>query len=251
VGTSKSFRVTLSNGAVRSATLVASFPPDDLAVVKAAGSGFHPATLADSGQVRVGEIVLAMGSPLGLRSSVTQGIVSAVGRTVSEPSGNALPSTIQTSAAINPGNSGGALVDLTGRVVGIPTLAASNQQEGGAAPGIGFAIPSNRVSDLAGQMVADGRVVHSHRAYLGVQLADASSGGAAVAAVQPGGPAAQAGIQAGDVIVQVAGSSVSDAAGLSEVLIHDDAGQTVKVRVRRPAGEATVSVRLGEYPASP
>ena len=115
---------------------------------------------------------MAVGNPLGLQSSVTQGIVSALGRDVAEPGGVTLPGTIQTSAAINPGNSGGALVDINGDVVGIPTLAAVDQELGGSAPGIGFAIPSNDAKDFAGQLIKNGKVTASHRAYLGIQAAN-------------------------------------------------------------------------------
>ena len=150
------------------------------------GHALRPAIFADSSKVEVGEIVLAAGNPLGLRSSITDGIVSALGRNVSEGQGIVLPNAIQTSAAINPGNSGGALVDLVGRVIGIPTLAAADPQLGGAAAGIGFAIPSNTVRDIANQIIEHGRVVDSHRAALGVSLADSlERPGALVVAVQP------------------------------------------------------------------
>ena len=119
-------------------------------------------------ELDVGDFAIAIGNPLGLRSSVTEGIVSAFRQGVSEGNGVALPLMIQTSAAINPGNSGGALADLEGRVIGIPTLAATDPELGGAAPGIGFAIPSNLVKDIATQIIRFGHVVNSHRAYLGV-----------------------------------------------------------------------------------
>ena len=124
-----------------------------------AGS-LHPASFGRSAAVRVGEIVLAMGNPLGLTGTVTDGIVSATGRTVSEgqDSSAVLISAIQTSAAINPGNSGGALVNLAGQVIGIPTLAAADPQIGGAAAGIGFAIPSDTVTSIAAQLIATGKV---------------------------------------------------------------------------------------------
>src|SRR6058998_762312 len=129
------------------------------------GARPKPAAFADSSKVRVGEFALAIGNPLGLRSSVTEGIVSSLGRTVSEGNGVALSSAIQTSAAINPGNSGGALVDLHARVIGIPTLAALDPELGGSqAPGIGFPIPSNTVKKIADQLIANGRVVRSGRA---------------------------------------------------------------------------------------
>jgi S1-C subfamily serine protease len=150
--------------------------------------------------------VLAIGNPLGLSSSVTNGIVSATGRTVSEGSGVVLPSTIQTSAAINPGNSGGGLVGVDGRVIGIPTLAATDPELGGSAPGIGFAIPSNTVKLIAGQLIATGKVTNSDRASLGITGATVST-----TADQPVGvlvrdvraPASGVGIRAGDVITAV------------------------------------------------
>ncbi|MGH3853844.1 MAG: S1C family serine protease [Pseudonocardiaceae bacterium] len=138
----------------------------------------HPAHFGDSARLQVGDIVMAMGNPLGLTGSVTDGITSATGRAVTEPAagsspGATLPEAIQTSASINPGNSGGALVDLAGDVIGVPTLAAIEPagDGGGAAPapGIGFAIPSNVVTNIAGQLIAhNGHVVNSHRAELGV-----------------------------------------------------------------------------------
>ena len=164
VGTSTSFKVTLSNGKSYPGTLVGSYAPDDVAVVRISAPGVTPATFGDSSQLQVGDIVLAMGNPLGLQSSVTEGIVSALSRQVSEPTGNTLPDVIQTDAAINPGNSGGALVDLQGEVVGIPTLAATDPQLGGSAPGIGFAISSNRAKTIADQLIASGKVTNSGRA---------------------------------------------------------------------------------------
>ena len=143
------------------ATLVGIYQPDDLAVIRVSDSnGLRPAKFGDSGDLVAGDIVLAIGNPLGLSSSVTEGIVSAVGRVVSEPGSHGSPGavlhdTIQTSAAINPGNSGGALATLDGEVVGIPTLAA-NQAAGGAAPGIGFAISSDTVVGIARMLIASG-----------------------------------------------------------------------------------------------
>jgi putative serine protease PepD len=139
------------------AVLVGSCPDDDLAVIRvSAPAGLRPATFGELADVEVGDLVLAIGSPLGLGGSVTDGIVSAVGRSVTEPasvgtSSAVLPDTIQTSAAINPGNSGGALVNLDGAVIGIPTLAAVNR--GSAAPGIGFAIPAS-VAVSVGRRIA-------------------------------------------------------------------------------------------------
>ena len=208
----------------------------------------RPAVFANSSLLRVGDIAMAIGNPLGLSSSVTQGIISALGRSASEGGGITLPNTIQTSAPINLGNSGGALVDIRGRVIGVPTLAASDPQLGGAAAGIGFAIPSNTVRDIARQIVQHGRVVNSRRAYLGVSIGDTGNG-VYVGGVSPGGPAAKAGIVAGDLIVAVAGKPTLTSDELGSVLAALRPGQTVKVRIVRQNGSSrTVDVRLGELP---
>jgi putative serine protease PepD len=139
---STKFLVTLSNGSRHGAVLVGTNRARDLAVVRLSGASPTPASFADSSTVQVGDFAIAIGNPLGLRSSVTQGIVSSLNRNLSEGGGVTLSSAIQTSAEINPGNSGGALVDLSGRVIGVPTLAAVDPELGGSAPGIGFAISS-------------------------------------------------------------------------------------------------------------
>ncbi|MGH8890923.1 MAG: S1C family serine protease [Acidothermaceae bacterium] len=263
VGSATSFKVRLATGATPlDATLVGAYPPDDLAVIKVGNaSGLHPAKFADSSKARVGDIVLAMGNPLGLSSSVTDGIISATGRTVTEPQngtspGATLSNAIQTSAAINPGNSGGALVDLAGQVVGIPTLAAVDQQlGGGAAPGIGFAIPSNVVKDIAAQLVAHGKVVNSHRAALGVEVvtvtdATGNPGGVGIEKVEPGSAAEAAGITAGEIITAVNGTPTPDTAALSVVLVQLKPGDKAKVSLTKPDGsKADVSVTLGELQA--
>jgi S1-C subfamily serine protease len=251
VGTAKSFTVTTSKGKQLKGSLVGTFPADDLAVIKVSGSaGLRPAVFANSSKVQVGAIAMAIGNPLGLSSSVTQGIVSALNRSSSEGGGITLPNTIQTSAPINPGNSGGALADIQGRVIGVPTLAASDPQLGGAAAGIGFAIPSNTVKDIAGQIVQHGKVVNSNRAYLGVSIGDTGEG-VYVGSVSSGTPAAKAGIRAGDVIVAVAGQQTLTSDALGSVLAAHKPGQTVKVKVvRQDNTSATVDVKLGEYPGT-
>ena len=146
-----------SNGRNLTGHLVGTYAPDDLAVIKVtAANGLAPAHLGNSAALEAGDIVLAIGNPLGLSSSVSEGIVEFNGRGVSEGNGVFLPDLVQTSAAINPGNSGGALVNLSAQVVGIPTLGASNGSA--AAPGLGFAIPSNTVSLIAPQLIAKGKV---------------------------------------------------------------------------------------------
>jgi S1-C subfamily serine protease len=263
VGRATAFRVYLAGSVTPlPARLVGSYPPDDLAVIKVTGAThLVPAHFADSSKLRVGDIVLAMGNPLGLASSVTDGIISAIGRTVSEPQesgspGATLPDAIQTSAAINPGNSGGALVNLSGQVVGIPTLAATDQQLGGAAPGIGFAIPSNIVTDIAGQIVRTGHVTNSHRAALGVRVQtvmgpDGQPAGVGIAAVLPGGPAAKAGLRAGDVINAVNGTATPDTETLAAILANLHPGQRVPVKATTAGGgTTTVQVTLGQLPGS-
>jgi putative serine protease PepD len=155
VGNSKNVTVRLPDGTKHTGTVLGAATGNDLAVVRLAGATPQPATFADSSKVQVGDITLAIGNPLGLASSVAEGIVSSTGRSVTEGNGVTLNSVIQTSAAINPGNSGGALVNLSQEVIGIPTLAATDPQlGGGAAPGIGFAIASNTVERVANQLIA-------------------------------------------------------------------------------------------------
>jgi putative serine protease PepD len=152
---SRRVTATLSGGRQLPATIVGTDPSNDLAVIHLTGATPPPATFGDSSKVRVGDIALAIGNPLGLHSSVTQGIVSSVDRSVSEGNGVTLTSAIQTSAEINPGNSGGALVDLDHHVIGVPTLVAGDPEFGDLpAPGIGFAISSNRVKSVASHILA-------------------------------------------------------------------------------------------------
>ena len=247
-GTSPS--VTTPDGRQAAATLLGSFVPDDLAVLRVKGVTLHPATFGDSSKLARGSIVMAIGNPLGLQTSVTQGIVSALGRTVVEPGGIPIPDAIQTSAAINPGNSGGALVNLKAQVVGIPTLAAQDPQIGGVAPGIGFAIPANTVKDIAQQIVQYGKVVNSHRAYLGITTGGLATGqGVLVISVQPGGPAAAAGLAAGDIITKVNGEPVSSSQDFVEKVASLKPGDTVSLTVMHANGsQGTVSVKLGQFP---
>jgi putative serine protease PepD len=252
LGEGRSFTVTLAGGAEHKATLVGAFSPDDLAVIRL-DSGNPPAATfaADSAKLRVGQIALALGNPLGLRSSVTQGIVSSVGRTVSEGNGAVIAAAVQTSAAINPGNSGGALVDIDGNVIGIPTLAATVSELGGSqAAGIGFAIPSSTVRRIAGQLIDTGKVTDSGRAFLGVEVASLVSGkGVVVSAVTDDSAAEKAGIERGDVIVSVAGTEITSGDDLSVRLAELEPGQTVPVKlVRTDGSEKTVQVKLGETP---
>ncbi|GAA2443513.1 S1C family serine protease [Streptomyces glaucus] len=260
VGDERTFRVTTAHAEESlAATLVSSYPQQDLAVVRLerVPDGLRAARFGDSSKVEVGQIVLAMGSPLGLSSSVTQGIVSATGRTVTESSGSGgtgatLVNMVQTSAAINPGNSGGALVDLDGRVVGIPTLAAADPGLGeGTAPGIGFAIPASTVRTVADQIVRDGRVTDSGRAALGITGRtvvddDYRAAGVAVVDVADGGAADRAGIAPGDVITRLGGTAVTTVTSLAEALAARRPGERTTVTFTRDGRRETVDVTLGE-----
>jgi putative serine protease PepD len=215
----------------------------------------------------VGDTVLAIGSPLGLDGSVSAGIVSALGRAITlqgeqeqSPFGGgpgqspsaadtAVIDAIQTDAAINPGNSGGALVNADGEVVGINTAIASlaqgtTSQSGNI--GVGFAIPIDAARDIARQLVEDGSVTH---AFLGVSIADADTGdGALVGGVEPGQPAAEAGLAEGDVITKVGDADVSDAAGVTAAIRSHSPGDKVTITFTRGGEQQTVDVTLGELP---
>jgi S1-C subfamily serine protease len=259
VGDAHTVQVLASgSGTGLQATVVGKFAPDDLAVIKVTSDAesLHPAHFGNSADAATGQIVLAMGSPLGLSGTVTQGIISATGRTVTEgaASGGApttLVGALQTSAAINSGNSGGALVNLAGQVIGIPTAAAQNPSAGGQAPGIGFAIPSDTVTNIAGQLIDTGKVTSSGRAALGITGQDVvypsgEPGGVKVASVTPGGAADKAGIAAGDVIISVNNSQTPTLAALTAVLATLSPGQQVPVEYSRDGSITTTTVTLGE-----
>jgi len=266
-GDAREFQVQLAgNPSPRSAKLVGTYPADDLAVIRADDpAGLQPATFGDSDQAQAGDVVLAVGNPLGLSGSVTQGIVSATGRAVTEPATDGaaaatLPGAIQTSAPINPGNSGGALVNAAGHVIGIPTLAAGSPQGGGQAQGIGFAIPSNLARDIATQIIDTGHVTNSHRAAIGAEVTtvlgpdgpadDTAAQGVGVVTVTGGGPADQAGLKAGDVIVSVGAQETPDTTALSQALAAASPGDKVSLTVSRDGEQRDVQVTLGELPAS-
>jgi S1-C subfamily serine protease len=261
-GDAEDFQVQLAgNTSPRSAKLVGTYPADDLAVIRVDNaSGLKPATFGDSDRARAGDVVLAIGNPLGLSGSVTQGIVSATDRAVTEPASDGaaaatLPGAIQTSAPINPGNSGGALVSTAGQVIGIPTLAAGSAQGGGQAQGIGFAIPSNLARDIATQLIDTGHVTNSHRAAIGAEVStvlgpDGSPGGVGVVTVTSGGAADRAGLQAGDVITAAGPQQTPDTTALSQALAAASPGDKIALTVSGDGQERTVQVTLGELPGS-
>ena len=251
VGAATTFTVDFSNGTSQSGHLVATYVPDDLAVIQVTSpKGLKPAHFGNSSSLEVGDIVLAMGNPLGLSSSVTDGIVSFNGRAVNEGDGVVLPDLIQTSAAINPGNSGGALIDLSNQVVGIPTLGATSGSS--AAPGLGFAIPSNTVKLIAPQLIAKGTVTTSGRAALGISGADAvsfsgASVGVVVTSLEANGPAAKVGIVVGELITAVNGEPTPELTTLQTVLASLKVGASVTVSVTSPSGaKRNATVRLSD-----
>ena len=259
----QSMTVTLYDGTNLKAQLVGTDPADDLAVVKITppSKGLTVAQIGDSSKLIVGQDVMAIGNPLGITQTVTHGIISALGRSVSEGQGGAIiPNAIQTDAAINPGNSGGALVDMQGNLIGIPTLTAIDPEFNTPASGVGFAIPSNRVATIVPQIISSGSVTHTGRAALGVQVADVDanlaaqdnlsvSHGAYVANVVQNGAAAAAGIQTGDVIVQIDNTPVNDTQSLGEALASHNPGDVVAVHIYRGSQQMTINVKLGELQA--
>jgi S1-C subfamily serine protease len=262
------YSVTLANGQSYPATLKGQAPDDDLAVLKINAQNLTPIAFAESKNVQVGQFAIAIGSPLGLEQSATFGIVSAVNRTATEgsdgPARYPLTGLIQTSAPINPGNSGGALVDLQGRLIGVPTLAAANPNSGAAADGIGFAIPSDRVKFVADQLISTGKLTNTGRGFLGVQLQDvtpelaaaynlpAKSGVLVVAFGQDANgksPAQEAGVQTGDIITVVNGQEVASSSNLSTILSSQSPGAQVTLKVVRGSQTLDIKVTLGERPA--
>ncbi len=263
--------VTLSSGKTYTASLLGTDAADDLAIIHIGATGLPAAHFTPISGDAVAQTVLAIGSPLGLQQTVTSGLISALNRTVQESNGAYLPNAVQTSAPINPGNSGGALVNLDGQVVGIPTLEASDPQNnnGGAAQGIGFAIPSDRVTTIAHQIITTGKVAHTGRAYLGLVATDASQAGAGfgfggfgdgsstapttgavIETVASGSPAAQAGLQQGDVITAANGTPITGESALITALAKSSPGATMNLTVVRSGSTMQIKVVLGELAAS-
>jgi putative serine protease PepD len=253
--------VGFNNGKTAPAKVIGTDPLTDLAVIKAEGvSGLKPATLGKSGDLDVGQPVVAIGSPFGLQSTVTSGIVSALNRPVSVVNqGNGMDTTypaIQTDAAINPGNSGGPLVNMQGQVVGINssirTASSSLGSEGGSI-GLGFAIPIDQMLPIVDQLRAGETPTH---AQLGVSVTDASTDnglltGAGLARVSGGSAAAQAGLRRGDIVVKVDNQPIQDASSLVATIRGHRPGDTVTLTVVRDGKQIQVKVTLDSDGGSP
>ena len=235
--------IRFSDGSTASGDVVGTDPSTDIAVIKVnvPASKLHRLALADSSALRVGDGVVAIGSPFGLEGTVTAGIVSALHREITSPNEFTIDDAIQTDAAINHGNSGGPLLDLRGRVVGVTSQIRSDS---GGNEGIGFAVPSNTVRRIVDELVRDGSVEH---AYLGVSLAP--EGPAEVGSVRSGTPAADAGVKTGDVIVKIDGVAVATGVDLRGQLDRHKPGETVTLTIRRDGSERTLTVTLGTRPS--
>ncbi len=240
--------VMLPGGKVAEARLVGTDPETDLAVLRVDAKGLRPVTFADPASVQVGDIVLAVGDPFGVGQTVTQGIVSATGR--NRLGINTFENFIQTDAAINPGNSGGALVDTAGHLVGINTAIYSRS---GGSQGIGFAIPVSLARQVMEQIIATGRV---SRGWLGVSARDAvhettgAAVGAALVAVQRGGPADRAGLRAGDAVVSINGKEIGDTAALINETAALNPGTRAQFKVMRGREALSLAVELGQRPVA-
>jgi putative serine protease PepD len=240
-----SIEVTFADGKTASAKVVGTDRSTDVAVIQvnAPKSELHPLAFADSNAVQVGDGVVAIGSPFGLKGTVTTGIVSALDRTINAPNNFTISGAIQTDAAINHGNSGGPLLDAGGHVIGIN---AQIESDSGGNDGVGFSIPSSMVQRVAQQLVSGGKVAH---AYLGVQLGDATSGaGATVGQVAGGGPAATAGLRSGDVVTAIDGRAVGSADALVNAVDGHKPGDQVTLKVRRGGTTSDIAVKLGTRP---
>src|SRR3954452_22971800 len=264
VASSLDVRVSFSDHRTVSARVIGKDADTDLAVlaVNPKEVKLRPLTLGDSGAVRVGDPTVAIGNPFGLERTLTTGVVSALQRRITAPSGFAIEDVIQTDAALHPGNSGGPLLDATGRVIGVNSQIATGG-DGAGSVGIGFAVPAATVKRVLPELERAGRVT---RPFLGIRGRSARDG-VLVEEVQPGAPAAEAGIKGGDrqaiderdgsvvvlggdVLTKVAGHDVRSMDDVHSALADLRPGQQVPVEVKRDGKTVDATVRLGERPGA-
>jgi S1-C subfamily serine protease len=247
VGDVREVDIGLADGRTLRGRVLGRDPMVDVAVVRVQAADLPTAPLGDSDHLVPGQMAIAIGNPLGLERTVTEGVISAVNRS---PRGFGLDGLIQTDAAISPGNSGGPLLNSSGQVVGINTAVISAP----GASGLGFAIPINLANDIAQQLITTG---HITRAFLGINYTDIDDQlasqfklpvrqGVIVTAVEASSPAARAGLHQGDIITRVDGAQISQGADLRRTVRQHKPGDTVRLTVLRPDGQRTVSVRLAE-----
>jgi putative serine protease PepD len=254
-----SVKVNFQDGKTVAAKVLGTDPSTDVAVihVDVPASQLHPIPLADSSQAQVGDPVVAIGSPFGLPETTTTGIVSQTGRSIQAPNGYTIPNAVQTDTAINPGNSGGPLLDANAHVLGLnDQIETNNSTAGGegSSSGVGFAVPSDTVKQVATQIIAGHQVQH---AYVGVCL-NSQNGAAAQIATQasqscpspisPGSPAAQSGLQAGDTITAINGTPIASTDQFIATIDHYKPGQSVTLSVTRDGQSKQVKVTLANRP---
>jgi len=249
----QAYQVTFEDGTTVDATLIGTDPYQDVAVLQLQlGDGQQvPGILAfgDSDRVRAGDEVIALGTPYGeFNNTVTDGMVGAVERTLDGETGTVLPNLIQHGAPIYPGNSGGPLLNMQGEVIGMNVAKMVNPQTGQATDdALNFAIEGNAVRDIAQELVRTG---HYDRAYLGVQV-DSSGGKSVIAAVEPNGPAAEAGLQAGDVVIAVDGQEITPKDSFQQEILFDHRpGDDVSITVERNGAEVVLTANLTTRPAT-
>lgn len=240
--------ITLFNDSTEySATIVGKDKQTDLAVLKIDKSGLTPAEFADSNSVKVGEFAMAVGNPIGMASTVTSGIVSALNRTVTDSDGISY-TCIQTDAAINSGNSGGALVNSQGKVIGINTLKLS----GTGIEGIGFAIPTNSTTDIISQLIQYNKVKRPYIGIAGIDLDEETASrnnlvvGIYIKEIEDFSAAEKAGLKAGDVIIEADGKSIKTMSELNTIKSSHNIGDTITLKVNRNGQEKTINITLGE-----
>jgi 2-alkenal reductase len=249
-----SLNVIFADGSRRPAQLIGTDPLNDLAVLQVEGSVPGMIALGDSNTLQPGETVVAIGSPLGdYRNTVTVGVVSALNRSVGGDSPEGL---IQTDAAINSGNSGGPLINLRGEVVGINTLVVRANQSGAPVEGLGFSIPSNTVKNISAQLIATGKVEHP---FLGISYTQIDPDlaamrdlpvqqGALINEVTPRGPAGQAGISTGDIILSINDAKLDGASSLRQLMQQYKPGQTITLHVLHNGQDTAIDLTLGTRP---
>ena len=243
--------VALKDGRETLASIVGTDPETDLAVLKIDLPDLPVITLGRSEQIRIGDVALAIGNPFGVGQTVTMGIISATGR--NQLGINTYEDFIQTDAAINPGNSGGALVDTSGRLLGINTAIYSRT---GGSLGIGFAIPVSTVQDVMNQIIRNGRVI---RGYIGVEPQDVTpelaeafrlprKDGAIIAGVMRGGPAEKAGVKVGDILIALDDKPITSVTRMLNTIARLPPGSTARFRFLREAGEVELPIVIGTRP---